>query len=33
MLRDAYGTRVYEGTPEVLALTITESLYAEDDAE
>ena len=33
MLRDAYGTRIYEGTSEVLALTITESLYAEDDAE
>jgi alkylation response protein AidB-like acyl-CoA dehydrogenase len=33
MLRDAYGTRIYEGTPEVLALAITESLYAEDEAE
>ncbi|GGY91355.1 acyl-CoA dehydrogenase family protein [Streptomyces nitrosporeus] len=33
MLRDAYGTRVYEGTPEVLALAVTESLYTEDDAE
>jgi alkylation response protein AidB-like acyl-CoA dehydrogenase len=31
MLRDAYGTRIYEGTPEVLALAITESLYAEED--
>ncbi|MGW0608882.1 acyl-CoA dehydrogenase family protein [Streptomyces sp. NPDC002644] len=31
MLRDAYGTRIYEGTPEVLALAVTESLYAEDE--
>jgi alkylation response protein AidB-like acyl-CoA dehydrogenase len=32
-LRDAYGARIYEGTPEVLALAITESLYSdiEDD--
>ncbi|MET8129294.1 acyl-CoA dehydrogenase family protein [Streptomyces sp. NPDC005065] len=27
-LRDAYGARIYEGTPEVLALAITESLYS-----
>ncbi|MEU5698579.1 acyl-CoA dehydrogenase family protein [Streptomyces aurantiacus] len=27
-LRDAYGARIYEGTPEVLALAVTESLYA-----
>ncbi|MDQ0773024.1 alkylation response protein AidB-like acyl-CoA dehydrogenase [Streptomyces aurantiacus] len=26
-LRDAYGARIYEGTPEVLALAVTESLY------
>ena len=26
-LRDAFGTRIYEGTPEVLALAITKSLY------
>jgi alkylation response protein AidB-like acyl-CoA dehydrogenase len=30
-LRDALGARIYEGTTEVLALAITESLYAEDD--
>lgn len=30
-LRDALGARIYEGTPEVLALAITESLYAEED--
>ncbi|WP_327692704.1 acyl-CoA dehydrogenase family protein [Streptomyces sp. NBC_00459] len=30
-LRDAYGARIYEGTPEVLALAITESLYAEGE--
>ncbi len=30
-LRDALGARIYEGTPEVLALAITEELYAEDD--
>lgn len=30
-LRDALGTRIYEGTPEVLALAITESMYAEDE--
>jgi acyl-CoA dehydrogenase len=26
-LRDAYGARIYEGTPEVLALAVTECLY------
>ncbi|MFJ2650483.1 acyl-CoA dehydrogenase family protein [Streptomyces sp. NPDC087420] len=31
-LRDAYGARIYEGTPEVLALAITESLYDEERA-
>ncbi|WP_240528916.1 acyl-CoA dehydrogenase family protein [Streptomyces humi] len=31
MMRDALGTRIYEGTPEVLALAITDSLYAEQD--
>ncbi|WP_293999509.1 acyl-CoA dehydrogenase family protein [Streptomyces sp.] len=30
-MRDALGTRIYEGTPEVLALAVTESLYAEKD--
>lgn len=30
-LRDALGSRIYEGTPEVLALAITESLYETDD--
>jgi alkylation response protein AidB-like acyl-CoA dehydrogenase len=30
-LRKALGARIYEGTPEVLALAITESLYAEDE--
>lgn len=30
-LRDSLGARIYEGTPEVLALAITEALYAEDD--
>ena len=29
-LRDALGTRIYEGTPEVLALAITSALYADD---
>lgn len=31
MLRDAFGTRIYEGTPEVLALAITDALYAPAD--
>ena len=30
-LRDALGARIYEGTPEVLALAITEALYVEED--
>jgi acyl-CoA dehydrogenase len=30
MLRDAYGARIYEGTPEVLALAITDCLYRDD---
>jgi alkylation response protein AidB-like acyl-CoA dehydrogenase len=30
-LRDAFGTRIYEGTPEVLALAITESLYEDEE--
>ena len=30
-LRDAFGTRIYEGTPEVLALAITKSLYDEEE--
>jgi alkylation response protein AidB-like acyl-CoA dehydrogenase len=30
-LREALGARIYEGTPEVLALAITESMYATDD--
>jgi alkylation response protein AidB-like acyl-CoA dehydrogenase len=30
-LRDALGTRIYEGTPEVLALAITESLYDDEE--
>jgi alkylation response protein AidB-like acyl-CoA dehydrogenase len=27
ILRDSYGARIYEGTPEILALAITESMY------
>ena len=30
-LRDALGSRIYEGTPEVLALAITSALYDDDD--
>jgi alkylation response protein AidB-like acyl-CoA dehydrogenase len=30
-VRDSFGARIYEGTPEVLALAITESLYSEDE--
>ncbi|MEU5536003.1 acyl-CoA dehydrogenase family protein [Streptomyces sp. NPDC020362] len=30
-VRDSLGARIYEGTPEVLALAITQSLYEEDD--
>jgi alkylation response protein AidB-like acyl-CoA dehydrogenase len=31
MLRDAYGTRIYEGTPEVLSLAVTDCLYRQDE--
>lgn len=31
VLRDAYGTRIYEGTPEALALSITGTLYREGE--
>jgi alkylation response protein AidB-like acyl-CoA dehydrogenase len=31
VLRDAYGTRIYEGTPQALALAITDCLYRDDD--
>jgi alkylation response protein AidB-like acyl-CoA dehydrogenase len=31
ILRDAYGARIYEGTPEALALAVTDCLYREDD--
>ncbi len=31
VLRDSFGTRIYEGTPEALALSITGTLYREDD--
>ena len=27
-VRDSFGARIYEGTPEVLALAITEALYS-----
>ncbi|MFE5022169.1 acyl-CoA dehydrogenase family protein [Streptomyces sp. NPDC056656] len=30
-VRESFGARIYEGTPEVLALAITEALYEEDD--
>jgi len=30
-VRNALGTRIYEGSPEVLALAVTDALYAEDD--
>ncbi len=30
-VRDSLGARIYEGTPEVLALAVTEALYAQDD--
>jgi alkylation response protein AidB-like acyl-CoA dehydrogenase len=30
-VRESFGARIYEGTPEVLALVITDALYAEDD--
>ncbi len=31
VLRDSFGTRIYEGTPEALALCITRDLYRDDD--
>ncbi|GGV40025.1 acyl-CoA dehydrogenase family protein [Paenarthrobacter nicotinovorans] len=31
VLRDAFGTRIFEGTPEALALGITDCLYRDDD--
>jgi alkylation response protein AidB-like acyl-CoA dehydrogenase len=31
VLRDSYGARIYEGTPEALALAITNCLYRSDD--
>jgi alkylation response protein AidB-like acyl-CoA dehydrogenase len=31
VLRDAYGTRIFEGTPEALALAITDCLYRSED--
>ncbi|MFD0522098.1 acyl-CoA dehydrogenase family protein [Paractinoplanes durhamensis] len=31
VLRDSYGTRIFEGTPEALALSITECLYRDED--
>jgi alkylation response protein AidB-like acyl-CoA dehydrogenase len=31
VLRDSYGARIYEGTPEALALAITDCLYRSDD--
>ncbi|MEU6561299.1 acyl-CoA dehydrogenase family protein [Nocardia nova] len=30
-VRESFGARIYEGTPEVLALAITEALYSDDD--
>jgi len=30
-VRESFGARIYEGTPEVLALAITEALYADPD--
>lgn len=30
-VRESFGARIYEGTPEVLALAMTEALYAEDN--
>jgi alkylation response protein AidB-like acyl-CoA dehydrogenase len=30
-VRESLGARIYEGTPEVLALAITEALYTDDD--
>jgi hypothetical protein len=31
LVRESFGARIYEGTPEVLSLAITEAFYAEDD--
>lgn len=31
IMRDALGARIYEGTPEVLALALTEAMYEADD--
>jgi alkylation response protein AidB-like acyl-CoA dehydrogenase len=31
ILRDSFGARIYEGTPEALALAITSCLYRDDD--
>lgn len=31
ILRDSFGTRIFEGTPEALALAITDCLYRDDD--
>jgi alkylation response protein AidB-like acyl-CoA dehydrogenase len=31
VLRDSFGSRIFEGTPEALALAITDSLYRKDD--
>lgn len=31
VLRDALGTRIFEGTPEALALAVTDCLYRDDD--
>lgn len=30
-VRESFGARIYEGTPEVLAIAITEALYAQED--
>ncbi|HCX86294.1 MAG TPA: acyl-CoA dehydrogenase [Micrococcales bacterium] len=32
-LREALGSRIYEGTPEVLALAVTDAIYTEDDGD
>ncbi|GAA2746418.1 acyl-CoA dehydrogenase family protein [Kitasatospora cinereorecta] len=31
ILRDSYGTRIFEGTPEALSLAVTDCLYREED--
>jgi alkylation response protein AidB-like acyl-CoA dehydrogenase len=31
VLRDSYGARIYEGTPEALAMAITNGIYRDDD--